>query len=102
VKDYVEVDTFDVVCRPGDRFVLCSDGVHGYVENEADLGRLASPPDTALAARALVEFAIRKGGRDNATAIVVDVLPADTTENLVRQANDPFGDIETDIDPDGS
>jgi protein phosphatase len=74
VKDYVEVDTFDLDCQRGDRFILCSDGVHGYLESEAELGQLASSPSHEVAARALVDHALSRGGRDNATCIVVDVV----------------------------
>ncbi|MBI1947000.1 MAG: serine/threonine-protein phosphatase [Deltaproteobacteria bacterium] len=73
VKDYVEVDVFDMECAPGDRFVLCSDGVHGYLKDEVELGRLAGRGTREDAARALVSFALQKGGRDNATALVVDI-----------------------------
>src|SRR6185437_3396787 len=44
VKDYVEVDTFDLESKLGDRFILCSDGVHGYLEDEADLLPLTKAP----------------------------------------------------------
>jgi len=74
VKDYVEVDTFDLECKPGDRFILCSDGVHGYLEDEADLLPLCQAPSRDACARSLVEHALKRGGRDNATAIVVDIL----------------------------
>lgn len=73
VKDYVEVDVFDMECAPGDRFVLCSDGVHGYLQDENDLGRLAGKGTREEAARALVAYALSKGGRDNATALIVDI-----------------------------
>ena len=74
VKDYVEVDTFDLECRGGDRFVLCSDGVHGYIEDENELSPLCATPNNELCARQLVSHALQRGGRDNATAIVVDVI----------------------------
>ncbi|HEY4224137.1 MAG TPA: protein phosphatase 2C domain-containing protein [Myxococcota bacterium] len=73
VKDYVEVDTFDVECVVGDRFVLCSDGVHGYIDTEQQLLPLAQSPTNEGCARTLVEYAVKRGGRDNATAICVDI-----------------------------
>jgi serine/threonine protein phosphatase PrpC len=74
VKDYVEVDTFDLESKVGDRFILCSDGVHGYLEDEADLSPLTTAPTHQECAEALVKHALARGGRDNATAIVVDVF----------------------------
>ncbi len=77
VKDYVEVDTFDLECKPGDRFILCSDGVHGYLEDETEILPLCQMTMTnEQSARALVEHALKRGGRDNATAIVVDIFTA--------------------------
>lgn len=73
VKDYVEVDTLDVECKPGDRFILCSDGVHGYIEEEAQLQDLCGSPSIEVTAKRLIDHALKRGGRDNATAIVVDV-----------------------------
>ena len=61
-----------------DRFLLCSDGVHGFLTDEsiADILRARSAP--ADASRALVAAALEAGGTDNATALVLDVvgLPA--------------------------
>jgi serine/threonine protein phosphatase PrpC len=73
VKDYVEVDTLDVECKPGDRFILCSDGVHGYIDEEAQLKKLCEGANIEAAAKNLIDHALKRGGRDNATAIVVDV-----------------------------
>jgi serine/threonine protein phosphatase PrpC len=73
VKDYVEVDTFDIDCLAGDRFVLCSDGVHGYLETDEQLAGLCRGVGRDDAAKALVAHALRRGGRDNATALVIDV-----------------------------
>ncbi len=61
-----------------DRFLLCSDGVHGFLTDEsiADILRERSAPgDTA---RALVAAALQSDSTDNCTALVLDVvgLPA--------------------------
>jgi len=56
-----------------DRFLLCSDGLHGWLTDEsiADILRERSAPtDTA---RALVAAALESGGADNCTALVLDV-----------------------------
>jgi serine/threonine protein phosphatase PrpC len=63
-----------------DRFVLCTDGLYGWVTDEtiADiLSERSAPADTA---RALVKIAIESGTRDNCTALVLDVLELPTAE----------------------
>lgn len=70
-QDYVEVDTLDLAVDPGDRFLLCSDGLHGYLE-DGELDRLLEG-ERAAVARRLVDVANERGGRDNITVIVVDV-----------------------------
>ncbi|NLY94431.1 MAG: Stp1/IreP family PP2C-type Ser/Thr phosphatase [Myxococcales bacterium] len=68
----VDPDVFDFDVLPGDRFLLCSDGLHGYFE-EHELGRLFEEvPEGELATR-LVALANERGGKDNITAVVVRV-----------------------------
>ncbi len=74
VYDNVPVDVFAVDPRPGDRYVLCSDGLFNEVPEPgivSVLRRLADPGD---AADELVRLAVDGGGRDNVTVVVVDVL----------------------------
>ena len=57
-----------------DRFLLCSDGVHGFLTDEAIASVLrerSGPQDTA---RELVRAALDNGGDDNCTALVLDVV----------------------------
>ncbi len=63
------VDVRRVTYLPGDRLVLCSDGVSDLLASQ-EIGWLASGA-LPEAARALVESARRRGGRDDASAIVV-------------------------------
>ncbi len=68
----VQVDTFEEPLRPGDRLLLCSDGVSSMIDDEtiaATLGE-GTPEEAAWE---LVERANQAGGLDNATALVVDV-----------------------------
>jgi serine/threonine protein phosphatase PrpC len=70
-----------------DRFLLCSDGVHGYLAAEtiADIMReRVSSEDTA---RALVAAALDTGSADNCTALVLDVVGLPSAESAEIGAN---------------
>jgi protein phosphatase len=70
-QDYVEVDTTTIELEPGDRFMLCSDGLHGYL-NDGELERMIDGPREEVVKR-LIDLANSRGGRDNITVVVVDV-----------------------------
>lgn len=72
-KDYVEVDTADVDCAPGDRFLLCSDGLHGYFDTDDVVAQLCADGDLEECAEAAVAMANSRGGKDNITAVVAEV-----------------------------
>ena len=71
-QDYVEVDTIDLETLPGDRFVLCSDGLHGYLMDGEIDGMLNGPRDGVT--NRLIEMANERGGRDNITVVICDVV----------------------------
>jgi protein phosphatase len=71
-QDYVEVDTTDLDVEAGDRFMLCSDGLHGYLQDGELDHLMAGERDTV--AHTLISLANDRGGRDNITVIVVDVV----------------------------
>lgn len=62
--------------EPGERYLLCSDGVCGELTDDDIAHLMIDVIDPAQAAAALVHEALEAGSRDNATAIVVDVLAA--------------------------
>jgi len=67
----------DVPCEAGDRFLLCSDGVVEGLWDRALEELLREPPGASVAtppACRIVESAVAESGRDNATAVVVEVL----------------------------
>ncbi len=69
----LEVEVDRLALRPGDRLLLCSDGLPSAVGDE-DIGRLlAAEPDDGAACEALVDAANRAGGPDNTTVIVVTI-----------------------------
>lgn len=73
--------------RSGDRLLLVSDGVWSVVEAE-EFQRLAALTPPQAAAEALVGAALRAGGPDNATAVVVEVV-ATSGEALARDVELP-------------
>jgi protein phosphatase len=75
-KDYVQVDTADVDIGIGDRFLLCSDGLHGYfTNNDREVSELIGDGDIEECADAAIALANQRGGKDNITALVVEILP---------------------------
>jgi PPM family protein phosphatase len=76
----VQTDEYAVApLQPGDVLLLCSDGLHGLVE-DADLLAIAQQPDLRRAAAEYVELANARGGVDNITCLLVRVLPPDASE----------------------
>jgi len=67
-------DFFHMMLPPGSRLLLCSDGVSGMIEAATIAAILDEQGDARDAARRLVDAAVAAGGRDNATAVVVDVV----------------------------
>jgi serine/threonine protein phosphatase PrpC len=59
--------------RPGDRYLLCSDGLSAVVPAEAVLGALTTVTEPDEAVRRLVDLANDAGGPDNITCVVADV-----------------------------
>jgi serine/threonine protein phosphatase PrpC len=73
-RDYVQIDTADVDVRAGDRLLLCTDGLHQYLRSDADVAELIFGGSLDASARAAIAFANRRGGSDNITAVVVEVV----------------------------
>jgi protein phosphatase len=73
--DTVDVDEFDVTLEPGDRVLLCSDGLNSMLRDAriAEILRKSASPTEA--AWSLIEAANTAGGTDNTTVAVVDVSP---------------------------
>ena len=67
------VDTWEIKVEPGDRVLLCSDGIHSLLP-DAELSALASSQNSLDdICRQIVDAAKREGGTDNSTVILVAV-----------------------------
>jgi hypothetical protein len=77
IYENVEVDTFDLKVQPGDRFLLCSDGQHRYVDGAIIAETMGLGEPRAVVER-LIELANQGGGEDNITSVVVRVTGVGT------------------------
>lgn len=73
VYERVEVDTLALEVLPGDVFMLCSDGLHGYLDGSDALARILREVSPDEQAQAFIEYANDCGGKDNITNILVRV-----------------------------
>jgi len=69
----ISVDEFDIDLKPGDRVVICSDGLNAMVRDDAIAKILTDSWAPSDAAWSLIEAANAAGGADNTTVAVVDV-----------------------------
>lgn len=81
VEAEARVDYIEQPMARHDRFLLCSDGLHGSLPDEGIAEILGDRSAPAGTARALVESALRAGSSDNCTALVVDVLDLPTAQS---------------------
>jgi protein phosphatase len=70
-REYVQVDTRRIPLSPASRFLLCSDGLHGYLRDEdiPPIVRLGGDP----AVQRFIQLANQRGGKDNITAVLVEI-----------------------------
>ena len=73
--------------QPGDRYLLCSDGLSGVVSDETLREAMAPTEDPEAVTRQLIELALHGGGPDNITCIVADVV--DTAASRVSPTGTP-------------
>jgi protein phosphatase len=65
---------FELTLLPGDRLMLCSDGLYDVLDDD-QMRRAMLGDDPNAAARELVDLAKQRGTRDNATAVVAAAIP---------------------------
>jgi protein phosphatase len=72
----VQPDVLMVPVFEGDRFMLCSDGLHGYLTSDTEAAALVGTNEPVQ--RRVMEciaLARQRGGKDNVTTVMVDVVP---------------------------
>jgi serine/threonine protein phosphatase PrpC len=73
-KPEARPDVLEIDLAPGDRLLLCSDGLHGFASTDAVQYLLGSTDAPAHVARDLIDLALRGGGGDNVTVVVVEAV----------------------------
>lgn len=73
VRDHVDVDVLDFELETGDRFLLCSDGLSGYFTSNEQITSMIGVSDIRTATEQCIDFAVEAGGKDNITAILVNI-----------------------------
>ncbi len=77
-----EIDTTVLSTRPGDRWLICSDGLSSYVSEDKMLAVLESTPEPKDAADKLVKESLDQGAPDNVTIVLVDVDDSDNSSHV--------------------
>ena len=72
VHEHVEVDILDFEILPGDAFLLCSDGLYDYLDDAEIASNLALTNTEEIPGR-FIDIANSRGGKDNITALVVQM-----------------------------
>ena len=95
--DETEADYWLLPVEEGDRILICSDGLTGELTDEhlfRILSTVAHPQD---AVDALIQAALRNGGRDNVTAIVVDARNVMNDAGIATTAPRPTANAEEEV-----
>jgi PPM family protein phosphatase len=106
VDHEVEIDLFTYKLLPGDRLVLCSDGLSDVLKPTQIRNALLRVRDPQKAAERLVALAVEGGGPDNITVIVIDPEQAgtepDTTGDLAPGVESATGAMPAVADPEAA
>ena len=88
VERAVAVDRWIRSPRLGERYLLCSDGLSGEVEESLISDRLSAEVAPEVVVHNLVNDALQAGGRDNVTVIVIDVIGVDEEDDQITAPRD--------------
>ncbi len=89
VESSVEVDIGEMPVLPGDRLLLCSDGLTRGVRPSEILRTIESVPDADIAAERLIAMANAAGGEDNTTVLLI-TIESGKAESLWQRIQDWF------------
>jgi protein phosphatase len=93
--DETEADYWLLPVEEGDRILICSDGLTGELTDDHIFRILSTVGHPQDAVDALIQAALRNGGRDNVTVIVVDARNVMNDAGIATTAPRPASDAET-------
>ena len=102
----IEIDMYTHNRRKGDRWLICSDGLHGMISTE-ELIRLMAEEDLEKAADNLLQAALSGGGKDNISLVLIqddtereypDEEP-DAEDQAETVENEPDGEASEEVKP---
>jgi serine/threonine protein phosphatase PrpC len=93
----VGVEMAHLQLRKGDRLLLCSDGLHDYFVAENEIAEKLGNGDAAKSLLEMVELAKERGGHDNITGVVVDVIEVRFDSDGVPGVVEPDETLPVDV-----
>ena len=73
-KDHVQVDTVDLDAEAGDIFVMCTDGLHGYLKDPSEVVELVGDGNIESGANAAIALVRKFRGKDDIPTVVAQVF----------------------------
>ena len=73
IEQDLVIDTWELTPAPGDRYLLCSDGLFNEIDDDKIAEILMEDEELEKIAQKLVNHALQAGGNDNITALVLSV-----------------------------
>ncbi len=98
--DDAEADYWLLPVEEGDRILVCSDGLNGELDDDQIAGILVAHADPQAAVDELIQAALRRGGRDNVTCIVIDASNVKNDDGAAQTAPRSRAAGETTVDED--
>lgn len=87
VYESVQPEVYDFDVLAGDRYLICTDGLHGYLE-ESEIARMFDENPVELVSERFVNLANERGGSDNITSIIVQVPDSESgVDKFARTVN---------------
>ncbi|HYV60447.1 MAG TPA: Stp1/IreP family PP2C-type Ser/Thr phosphatase [Acidimicrobiia bacterium] len=93
IDPQVDVDVYPIELEPGDRILLCSDGLTTMLRPDEIANILGREQDSRRAAQLLVDAANAAGGEDNVTAVIVEAVEVTEDEAVAAPVVDDEQDV---------